>query len=56
MHEDMITSMRRRLEQVRKVKALAHDPHMILVLDEIIRTAEADIAKLEKENQEASGD
>lgn len=47
--EDLIPHMRARLDQLRKVMALAHDPRMIQMIQDIIDTGEADIAKLEAE-------
>ncbi len=47
--EDLIPHMRARLDQLRKVRALAHDPRMIQMIQAIIDTGEADIAKLEAE-------
>lgn len=47
--EDLIPHMRARLDQLRKVMALAHDPRMIQMIQAIIDTGEADIAKLEAE-------
>jgi len=47
MDDDVIAHMRARIAQVRKVMALAHDPRMIEVLQQVIDSGEADIAKLE---------
>jgi predicted nucleic acid-binding Zn-ribbon protein len=49
MHDELIAHMRARIQQVRKVMALAHDPRMIDALKQVIAEAEADIAKLEAE-------
>ena len=50
MHDDVIARMRGRVEQLRKVMSLAHDSHMIELIQKIIDEGEADIAKLEAEN------
>jgi len=47
--EDLLLHMRARIDQLRKVMALAHDPRMIQMIQEIIDTGEADMAKLEAE-------
>ena len=52
MDDDVIGHMRARIAQVRKVLALAHDPRMIEILQEIIDTGEEDIRKLEAERDE----
>jgi hypothetical protein len=49
VNEEVIARMRGRVEQVRKVMALAHDRRMIDMLQKIIDEGEADIAKLEGE-------
>jgi hypothetical protein len=49
MSIDVIARMRGRVEQVRRVLSLAHDPRMIDMLQKIIDEGEADIAKLEAE-------
>ncbi len=41
--------MRARVQQLRKVMNLAHDPRMIELIQKIIDSGEADIAKLEAE-------
>jgi uncharacterized protein (DUF305 family) len=47
--DDLIAHMRGRLARVRRVLALAHDPEMITILEEIIESGEADIRTLEAE-------
>jgi hypothetical protein len=47
MDHEVLVHMRARVEQIRKVMALAHDPRMIEVLQQVIDSGEADIAKLE---------
>jgi hypothetical protein len=54
MSVDVIARMRGRVEQVRRVLELAHDPRMIEMLEKIIAEGEADIAKLEAERTAAS--
>lgn len=49
MDEDVIARMRGRVQQLRKVISLAHDPRMIEIIQKIIDEGEADIAKLEAE-------
>ena len=49
MHEEVIAHMRSRIEQLRKIIALAHDSRMIAILSDMIVQAEADIAQLESE-------
>jgi hypothetical protein len=51
MDEDVIARMRGRVQQLRKVISLAHDPRMIEIIQKIIDEGEADIAKLEAERQ-----
>ena len=49
MDEEVLAHMRARVQQLRKVKSLAHDPRMIELIQKIIDSGEADIAKLEAE-------
>ena len=42
-----------RIQQLRKVKRLAHDPRMIEMIQRVIDEAEADIVKLEAESDRA---
>jgi hypothetical protein len=52
--EDLLPHMRARIDQLRKVMALAHDPRMIQMIQEIIDTGEADIARLEAERAQVA--
>jgi predicted nucleic acid-binding Zn-ribbon protein len=52
MHEEVIANIRERIMQIRKVMALAHDPRMIEVLQEVIASGEADIKRLEAERDQ----
>jgi len=54
MQDEMLAHMRERIAQIRKVMALAHDPRMIEVLQQVIDSGEADIAKLEAERDQAA--
>ncbi len=49
MNDQVIAHMRARVDQIRKVLALAHDPRMIEILQQVIDSGEADIRKLEAE-------
>jgi hypothetical protein len=49
MSEEIIAHMRDRIERMRKVIRLAHDPRMIELIEQMIQEAEADIAKMEAE-------
>lgn len=49
MSDEVIAHMRSRIERIRKVIDLAHDPKMIAMLREMIVEAEGDIRKLEAE-------
>ena len=49
MSEEVIANMRDRIERMRKVMRLAHDPRMIELIEQMIAEAERDIAKLETE-------
>ena len=51
MTKDLVDRMRGRVRQVRKVQQLAHDPQMIEMLQKIIDEGEADIARLEAEQE-----
>jgi hypothetical protein len=53
MDDDVLTHMRARVAQIRKVLALAHDPRMIEVLQQVIESGEADIARLEADRAES---
>jgi len=53
MNDEVIAHMRARVEQIRKVMALAHDPRMIEVLQQVIDSGEADIRKLEGEQAQS---
>lgn len=50
--DELIARMRSRLQQVRRVMALAHDPRMIEELQKIIDSGEADICRLEQERNQ----
>ena len=52
--DELLPHMRARVEQLRKVMALAHDPRMIQMIREVIATAEDDIAKLEAEREQVA--
>ena len=49
MDFELIAHMKERMRQVRRIAELAHDPEMIAILEKIIESGEADIAKLEAE-------
>jgi predicted nucleic acid-binding Zn-ribbon protein len=51
MNEEVIARMRDRIDRVRKVIDRAHDPEMIAMLRQMISEAEADIRKLEAEEE-----
>lgn len=53
MDDDVLAHMRARVAQIRKVLALAHDPRMIEVLQQVIESGEADIARLEADRAES---
>jgi len=53
MHEDVIAHMRGRIQRIRKVIDIAHDPRMIAMLEEMIAEIDADIHKLEAESGSA---
>jgi len=53
MSDEVIAHMRARIGQVRKVLALAHDPRMIEILQQVVDSGEADIKKLEAEREQA---
>jgi hypothetical protein len=52
MDDELIGHMRERVEQLRKVLALAHDQRMIDIIQKVIDDGEIDIAKLEAEREE----
>jgi hypothetical protein len=52
MDDRVIAHMRARIDQIRKVLALAHDPRMIEILQKVIDSGEADITKLEAEREQ----
>jgi hypothetical protein len=55
MSDDLIVHMQARVEQIRKVMKLAHDPRIIKMLQDVIDSGEEDIRKLEaKRNQRGS--
>ena len=45
--DELISHMRARVSQVRRIAAMAHDPRMIEMLAKLAEEGEADIAKLE---------
>ena len=47
--QDMIARMRDRVQRVRRVAAMAHDPQMIQMLQQMADEGEADIKRLEAE-------
>ena len=49
MASELISRMRGRAKQLRKVKSLAHDPRIIEVVQQVIDEIEADIKRLEAE-------
>ena len=49
MNYEVIANIRRRIEGMRKIIGLAHDPRMIEMLEKMIVEAEADIRRLEAE-------
>ena len=49
MSEELIAHMRDRIQRVRKVIQLAHEPEMIAMLETMVKEAEADVARLEAE-------
>ena len=51
MDEEVIAHMRERVHQLRRVMSLAHDPRMIEMVQKIIDSGEADIKRLEAEQQ-----
>ena len=48
MNEEVIARMRGRIQRLRKVIGLAHDPRMVEILEHMIEEAEADIRTLEE--------
>ncbi|HYX47312.1 MAG TPA: hypothetical protein VE820_10895 [Sphingomicrobium sp.] len=53
MDEEVIAHMQARVQQLRKVENLAHDPRMIEMIQQVIDSVEADIAKLEADQAPA---
>lgn len=49
MDKEVIAGMRARIQQLKKVMSLAHDPRMIALLEEVVESGEADVQKLEAE-------
>lgn len=47
MNDEVIAHMRDRIQRIRKVIELAHNPHMTAMLEQMIRETEADIIRLE---------
>lgn len=52
MQDEVIARMRDRIRRVRRIIEMAHDPEMIALLEEMVREAEADIAKMDAEHIE----
>jgi hypothetical protein len=50
MQDDVIAHIRERIATMRKISAMAHDPRMIEMLQDMVSQAEADIRKLEGES------
>ena len=48
MNDEVIAHMRGRIQRLRKVIGLAHDPRMIEILEQMIEEAERDIRTLEE--------
>lgn len=48
MNDEVIAHMRGRIQRLRKVMGLAHDPRMIEILEQMIEEAEGDIRTLEE--------
>lgn len=55
MDEEVLAHMRARVQQLRKVMNLAHNPRMIELIQNIIDSGEADIAALEAEANPGQG-
>lgn len=53
MDEEVLAHMRERVEQLRKVMSLAHDPRMIEIIQKVIESGEEDIRRLEDESGRA---
>jgi hypothetical protein len=51
MDDEISARMKERIRQVRRIIGLAHDPEMIAILQKIVESGEADIAKLEAERR-----
>jgi predicted nucleic acid-binding Zn-ribbon protein len=56
MDEDLIAHLRARIQQLRKVMSLAHDPRMIAILQEVIDSAEHDLRRLETDRDAAAAE
>jgi hypothetical protein len=54
--EELIARMRARVQQVKRVLALAHDPRMIDELKKIVESGEADIRRLEQERNQVDNE
>jgi hypothetical protein len=53
MEDQIIAHIRDRVERVRKIASLAHDPEMIAMLLKLAQEGEADIRRLEESGGEA---
>ena len=53
--EEVIARIRDRIQQLRKVLRLSHDPRIIKLIEEVIAKGEADIQRLEVERAGAGG-
>ncbi len=49
MDDEILSHMKERVRQIRRIIELAHDPEMIAILQKVVESGEADIAKLEAE-------
>lgn len=56
MDEEIIAHMKERMRQVRRIVELAHGPEMIAILNKVIESGEADIARFEAERQQGLTD
>ena len=54
MNDEVIVHMCGRIERLRRIMELAHDPKMIVMLEEMIGEMEADIKKLRAGRPERS--
>jgi hypothetical protein len=52
--DEILSHIKARVAQLRKVLSLAHDPRMIAVLQEVIDSGETDIRRLEEQGDQPS--